>query len=393
MVIKPKVRGFVCTTAHPHGCVAHVNEQIEYVKNNMPANAEAGPKNVLVIGSSTGYGLASRIVSAFGYGAKTLGLFFEKEPTESKPGTAGWYNNRGFEMAADKAGLWHKSINGDAFSNQAKEDAIKIIKEEMGKIDTVIYSLASPRRQDPETGEVYKSVLKPIGEAVTEKTLNTDKGVVHDVSIEPATEDDIQNTIKVMGGEDWELWMKALDEAGVLADGVKTVAYTYIGKKLTWPIYGHATIGKAKEDLDRASHAIHDMLQNKYNGTANVAVLKAVVTQASSAIPVMPLYISLLYKVMKENGVHEDPIHQIKGLIMDQMYGDDAIYDDTRRYRLDLKELDDSIQNKVEDLWQIATTENINDISDYKGYQHEFFKLFGFEVDGVDYDADVDPRI
>lgn len=393
MVIKPKVRGFVCTTAHPHGCVAHVNEQIEYVKNNMPADAEAGPKNVLVIGSSTGYGLASRIVSAFGYGAKTLGLFFEKEPTESKPGTAGWYNNRGFEMAADKAGLWHKSINGDAFSNQAKEEAIKIIKEEMGKIDTVIYSLASPRRQDPETGEVYKSVLKPIGEAVTEKTLNTDKGVVHDVSIEPATEDDIQNTIKVMGGEDWELWMKALDEAGVLADGVKTVAYTYIGKKLTWPIYGHATIGKAKEDLDRASHAIHDMLQNKYNGTANVAVLKAVVTQASSAIPVMPLYISLLYKVMKENGVHEDPIHQIKGLIMDQMYGDDAIYDDTRRYRLDLKELDDSIQNKVEDLWQIATTENINDISDYKGYQHEFFKLFGFEVDGVDYDADVDPRI
>lgn len=393
MVIKPKVRGFVCTTAHPHGCVAHVNEQIEYVKNNMPADAEAGPKNVLVIGSSTGYGLASRIVSAFGYGAKTLGLFFEKEPTESKPGTAGWYNNRGFEMAADKAGLWHKSINGDAFSNQAKEDAIKIIKEEMGKIDTVIYSLASPRRQDPETGEVYKSVLKPIGEAVTEKTLNTDKGVVHDVSIEPATEDDIQNTIKVMGGEDWELWMKALDEAGVLADGVKTVAYTYIGKKLTWPIYGHATIGKAKEDLDRASHAIHDMLQNKYNGTANVAVLKAVVTQASSAIPVMPLYISLLYKVMKENGVHEDPIHQIKGLIMDQMYGDDAIYDDTRRYRLDLKELDDSIQNKVEDLWQIATTENINEISDYKGYQHEFFKLFGFEVDGVDYDADVDPRI
>lgn len=393
MVIKPKVRGFVCTTAHPHGCVAHVNEQIEYVKNNMPADAEAGPKNVLVIGSSTGYGLASRIVSAFGYGAKTLGLFFEKEPTESKPGTAGWYNNRGFEMAADKAGLWNKSINGDAFSNQAKEDAIKIIKEEMGKIDMVVYSLASPRRQDPETGEVYKSVLKPIGEAVTEKTLNTDKGVVHDVSIEPATEDDIQNTIKVMGGEDWELWMKALDEAGVLADGVKTVAYTYIGKKLTWPIYGHATIGKAKEDLDRASHAIHQHLQEKYNGTANVAVLKAVVTQASSAIPVMPLYISLLYKVMKENGVHEDPIHQIKGLIMDQMYGDEAIYDETRRYRLDLKELDDSIQNKVEELWQIATTENINEISDYKGYQHEFFKLFGFEVDGVDYDADVDPRI
>ncbi|MHC9509818.1 enoyl-ACP reductase FabV [Kangiella sp. M94] len=393
MVIKPKVRGFVCTTAHPHGCVAHVNEQIEYVKNNMPVDAEAGPKNVLVIGSSTGYGLASRIVSAFGYGAKTLGLFFEKEPTESRTGTAGWYNNRGFEIAADKAGLWNKSINGDAFSNQAKEDAIKIIKEEMGKIDMVVYSLASPRRQDPETGEVYKSVLKPIGEAVTEKTLNTDKGIVHDISIDPATDDDIQNTIKVMGGEDWELWMKALDEAGVLADGVKTVAYTYIGKKLTWPIYGHATIGKAKEDLDRASHAIHANLQDKYNGTANVAVLKAVVTQASSAIPVMPLYISLLYKVMKENGVHEDPIHQIKGLIMDQMYGDDEIYDDTRRYRLDLKELDDSIQNKVEDLWQIASTENINEISDYKGYQHEFFKLFGFEVDGVDYDADVDPRI
>ena len=391
MVIKPKVRGFVCTTAHPYGCIAHVNEQIEYIKQNMPQGE--GPKNVLVIGSSTGYGLASRLVSAFGYGAKTLGLFFEKEASETKPGTAGWYNNRGFEMAADEAGLWHKSINGDAFSDQAKEDALAIIKEEMGKIDLIVYSLASPRRQDPKTGDVYKSALKPIGDAVTEKTLNTDKGLVHDISIEPATEEDIQNTIKVMGGEDWELWLNALDQAGVLADGVKTVAYTYIGKKLTWPIYGHATIGKAKEDLDRASHAIHGMLQEKYNGTANVAVLKAVVTQASSAIPVMPLYISLLYKVMKEANVHEDPIHQIKGLIMDQMYGDGAIYDETRRYRLDLKELDDAIQDKVEALWDEATTENISEISDYKGYQHEFFKLFGFEVDGVDYDADIDPRV
>ena len=393
MIIKPKVRGFVCTTSHPQGCIAHVEEQIAYIKESIgevPANA---PKNVLVIGSSTGYGLASRLTAAFGYGAKTLGLFFEKEASERKTGTAGWYNNRGFELAADKAGLWHKSLNGDAFSNEAKENAIKIIKEEMGQIDMVVYSLASPRRQDPKTGEVYKSALKPIGNAVTEKTLNTDKGLVHDISIDPATEDDIANTIKVMGGEDWELWMEALDEAGVLSQGVRTMAYTYIGKKLTWPIYGHATIGKAKEDLDRASHIIHKNLQDKYNGTANVAVLKAVVTQASSAIPVMPLYISLLYKVMKEAGVHEDPIHQIKGLIHDQMVNGEAIYDDTRRFRLDLKELDDSIQEKVEALWDQASTENIAEISDYKGYQHEFFKLFGFEVDGVDYDAETDPII
>lgn len=393
MIIKPKVRGFVCTTSHPQGCIAHVEEQIAYIKESISDVPADAPKNVLVIGSSTGYGLASRLTAAFGYGAKTLGLFFEKEATERKTGTAGWYNNRGFELAADKAGLWHKSLNGDAFSNEAKENAIKIIKEEMGQIDMVVYSLASPRRQDPKTGEVYKSALKPIGDAVTEKTLNTDKGLVHDISIEPATEDDIANTIKVMGGEDWELWIEALDEAGVLAQGVRTMAYTYIGKKLTWPIYGHATIGKAKEDLDRASHIIHENLQEKYNGTANVAVLKAVVTQASSAIPVMPLYISLLYKVMKEAGVHEDPIHQIKGLIHDQMVNGDAIYDDTRRFRLDLKELDDSIQEKVEALWDQASTENIAEISDYKGYQHEFFKLFGFEVDGVDYDAETDPII
>ncbi len=393
MVIKPKVRGFICTASHPKGCVAHVQEQIDYIKKEIPQTPANAPKNVLVIGSSTGYGLASRLVSAFGYGAKTLGLFFEKEASERKTGTAGWYNNRGFELAADKAGLWYKSINGDAFSHQAKEDAIKIIREEMGKIDLVVYSLASPRRQDPDSGEVYKSVLKPIGDAVTRKTLNTDKGEVHEVSIEPATDEDIQNTIKVMGGEDWELWLNALDEAGVLADGVKTVAYTYIGKKLTWPIYGHATIGKAKEDLDRASHAIHQKLQDKYHGSANVAVLKAVVTQASSAIPVMPLYISLLYKVMKEASVHENPVEQIKGLIHDQMVGGKAIYDDTRRFRLDLKELDDEIQNKVEALWDIATTENISEISDYAGYKHEFFKLFGFEVDGVDYEEDLDPRI
>lgn len=393
MIIKPRVRGFICTAAHPKGCAAHVQEQIDYIQSEITTVPADAPKNVLVIGASTGYGLASRLVSAFGYKAKTLGLFFEKEATETKTGTAGWYNNRGFEIAADKAGLWHKSINGDAFSHQAKDDAIKIIKEEMGKIDLVVYSLASPRRQDPDSGDIYKSALKPIGEAVTQKTLNTDKGIVHDITIDPATDDDIQNTIKVMGGEDWELWMKALDDADVLADGVKTVAYTYIGKKLTWPIYGHATIGKAKEDLDRASHAINKSLQEKYQGSANVAVLKAVVTQASSAIPVMPLYISLLYKVMKEAGVHENPVQQIKGLIHDQMVNGDAIYDDERRFRLDLKELDDAIQEKVEALWETVSTENISEISDYAGYKHEFFKLFGFEVDGIDYEEDLDPRI
>ncbi len=392
MIIKPKVRGFICTTTHPKGCEQNVLEQIEATRAR-GLDKSQGPKKVLVIGASSGYGLAARITAAFGYGADTLGVFFEKPGTEKKPGTAGWYNSAAFDKFAKQEGLYSKSINGDAFSHEAREKAIELIKQDMGEIDLVVYSLASPVRKLPDTGEVKRSSLKPIGETYRATAIDTNKDTIIEAEVEPATQQEIDDTITVMGGEDWELWMKALDEAGVLAEGIKTTAYTYIGKKLTWPIYGHATIGKAKEDLDRASHAIHEKLQEKYNGTANVSVLKAVVTQASSAIPVMPLYISLLYKVMKENGVHEGPIEQIRELIADQMFGDDAVYDDTRRFRVDLKELDDKIQEEVERLWEIASTENIDEISDYKGYQHEFFKLFGFEVDSVDYDKDTSPIV
>ena len=309
MVIKPKIRGFICTNAHPVGCAEHVQEQINYVKAQGPlSNA---PKNVLVIGASTGYGLASRITAAFGGGANTLGIFYEKEGAERKTGSAGWYNTAAFQAAAEEAGLWSKNINGDAFSNEIKQKAIETIKADLGKVDLVIYSLASPRRTDPNTGETYSSTLKPIGSDITTKNLNTSKRVIDEVTVEAASQEDIDNTIKVMGGEDWEMWIDALKEADVLADNFKTTAYTYIGKELTWPIYGHATIGKAKEDLDRATQAIKESTKD-LNGEAYVSSLNAVVTQASSAIPIMPLYISALFKVMKADGTYEgtiEPIH------------------------------------------------------------------------------------
>lgn len=392
MIIKPKVRGFICTTAHPTGCAANVQEQINYIDQQKVSGN--GPKRVLVIGCSTGYGLASRIVSAFGYGADTLGVMFEKPATEKKTGSAGWYNNRAFEKKAEAKGLMAKTLNMDAFSDEAKQAVIDEIKATMGQVDLVVYSLASPRRKDPKTGEVYNSTLKPIGEPVTRKTLNTDTGVVSDITLEPASQEEIDATVKVMGGEDWEMWINALDQAGVLARGVKTTAYTYIGKELTWPIYGHATIGKAKEDLDRAAQAIQQTLASKYDGEARVSVLKALVTQASSAIPVMPLYISLLYKVMKEQGTHEGAIEQLYRLLVEEFYGDRAPeLDDRGRVRVDLKELDDQVQGEVERLWHQVTTDNLNEISDFSGYQEEFFRLFGFGLPNVDYEADVDPQV
>ncbi|MFC3853024.1 enoyl-ACP reductase FabV [Salinispirillum marinum] len=392
MIIKPKVRGFICTTAHPTGCATNVQEQIDYVVQQGVAGT--GPKNVLVLGCSTGYGLASRIVSAFGYGANTLGVMFEKPATETKTGSAGWYNTRAFEDKAAAKGLYAKTFNMDAFSNEAKEDVIAEIKAHMGKVDLVVYSLASPRRKDPNSDTVYNSTLKPIGEAVTRKTLNTDTKQVTEVTLEPASQAEIDATVKVMGGEDWELWLNALDAAGVLADNVKTTAYTYIGKELTWPIYGKATIGKAKEDLDRAAKAINANLAEKYQGSARVSVLKALVTQASSAIPVMPLYISLLYKVMKAQGTHEGCIEQIHQLLSGEYYSGNALtLDDHGRVRVDLKELDDSVQNEVERLWHQCTTENVMELSDFAGYQEEFFKLFGFGFASVDYEADVNPVV
>lgn len=395
MIISPKVRGFICTNAHPQGCAANVNEQIEFIKSKAPYTHKgqgATPKNVLVIGSSTGYGLASRITAAFGYGANTMGVFFEKAPTERKTASAGYYNSAAFEQAAKEAGLYAKSFNGDAFSTACKDQVIAQIKADMGKIDLVVYSLASPRRQDPVTGEVYSSTLKPIGESYTAKNLNTDTQVVGEITVEPASDAEINTTVKVMGGEDWELWMDALAKADVLNDGVQTVAYTYLGEKLTWPIYGHATIGKAKEDLDRAAGQLREDLSSLH-ASARVGVLKAVVTQASSAIPVMPLYLAILFKVMKEEGTHEGCIEQLQRLFTECLYSDEPRLDDQARFRVDELELSPEVQAKVEAIWPQVTTENLTDVSDFASYQTEFLRLFGFGVDGVDYAADTTPLV
>lgn len=390
MVIKPKVRGFICTNAHPVGCAQSVSNQIDYVKSQELAHD--GPKNVLIIGCSTGYGLASRITSAFGFGANTLGVCFEKEPTERKTGTAGWYNTAAFHQAARVNGLFAETLNGDAFSDEIKAATIDNIKKNLGKVDLVIYSLASPRRTDPDTGETFKSTLKPVGKAYTTKTYDTDKDLIHDVSLEPASQEEIDHTVKVMGGEDWERWLVQLGDAGVLSENCKTTAYTYIGKELTWPIYGQATIGLAKEDLDRAAKAIMDKLSG-LSVRANVSSLKALVTQASSAIPVMPLYISLIYKVMKEEGTHEGCIEQIVGLFDECLYGDKPTLDDMNRYRMDGKETNDATQAKIKALWDQVTQDNFHQLSDYKGYNTEFLNLFGFSLQDVDYEADVNPLV
>jgi len=389
MIIKPKVRGFICTNAHPTGCALNVQEQIDYTVA-LGNGGQSGPKNVLVIGSSTGYGLASRITAAFGYGAHTLGVCFEKAPTE-KLGSAGYYNTAAFQVAARAKGLKAQTINGDAFSTELKDSVIASLKEHFGPVDLVVYSLASPRRTDPKTGEVYNSVLKPIGKPLLSKNLNTDTLKITDISIEPATDEEIANTVKVMGGEDWELWIEALKAENLLAEGAHTVAYTYLGDKLTWPIYGQATIGKAKEDLDRASKSIGASLK-AIKGQAHVAVLKALVTQASSAIPLMSLYLSILIKVMKEADTNEHCIEQIQRLFKECLYTDQPRLDSDNRYRVDELELDPVIQRKVEAIWDEVTEETLNELTDYASYHADFLKLFGFGLDGVDYEADVSPE-
>lgn len=389
MIIKPKVRGFICTNAHPAGCAENVAQQIAYIKQQKFDDSNGVPKNVLVIGASTGYGLASRITAAYGYGAKTLGLFFEKPATERRTGSAGYYNSAAFEKQAQADGLYSKSINGDAFSMEAKQKVIDIVKSDMGKIDLVVYSLASPRRTDPISGETFSSTLKPIGEAYTAKNLNTDTQIVGELTAEPANQTEIDHTVKVMGGEDWSLWMNALSDAGVLDAGCRTVAYTYIGDKLTKPVYGHATIGKAKEHLDVTASELNASL----DVDARVSVLKAVVTQASSAIPIMPLYMSILFKEMKEQGSHEGCIEQLHRLFDECIYAQSPRVDEENRFRVDELELDPAMQAKVEAVWPLVTTENLHDLSDYKGYRAEFLRLFGFGVDGVDYELEVDTQI
>ncbi|WP_394388124.1 enoyl-ACP reductase FabV [Shewanella woodyi] len=393
MIIKPKTRGFICTTTHPVGCEANVLEQINTTKAKGPITN--GPKKVLVIGSSSGYGLSSRIAAAFGSGAATLGVFFEKPGTEKKPGTAGWYNSAAFDKFAKADGLYSKSINGDAFSHEAKQKAIDLIKADLGQIDMVVYSLASPVRKLPDSGELIRSSLKPIGETYTATAVDTNKDLIIETSVEPASEQEIQDTVTVMGGEDWELWLAALSDAGVLADGCKTVAYSYIGTELTWPIYWHGALGKAKMDLDRAAKALDEKLSTT-GGSANVAVLKSVVTQASSAIPVMPLYIAMVFKKMREEGLHEGCMKQINRMFAERLYREDGQapqVDDANRLRLDDWELREEIQQHCRDLWPSVTTENLSELTDYREYKDEFLKLFGFGVEGVDYDADVNPEV
>lgn len=391
MIIKPKIRGFICVTAHPEGCAAHVQEQIDYTRAR-GAICKA-PKRVLVVGASTGYGLASRIVPAFAGGAATLGVFFEKPPEGGKPASAGWYNSAAFEQKARAAGLYAKSINGDAFSDAIKQQAIDLIKADLGQIDLLIYSLASPRRQHPRTGVVTRSTLKPVGDTFKSRTVDTDKGTVSDVTIETATETEIADTVTVMGGEDWRMWVDALEAAGVLANGFTTVSYSYIGPDLTWAIYRNGTIGKAKEDLEATARALDARLQSR-SGHAYVSINKALVTQASSAIPVVPLYISLLYKVMKAKGLHEGCIEQIQRLFAVQLCGANPPQLDAEgRIRIDDWEMRADVQQEVAALWPAVTTENLPSLSDIQGYRQEFLRLFGFGMPGVDYEQETDPNV
>lgn len=391
MIIKPRIRGFICVTAHPAGCKANVKKQIDYVAAQ--GAIASGPKKVLVIGASTGYGLAARISAAFGSDADTLGVFFERPGEESKPATAGWYNSAAFEEFATAKGLYAKSINGDAYSDAVKQKTIELIKQDLGQVDLVVYSLAAPRRTHPTTGEVFNSTLKPIGKSLVTRGLNTDKETINEVALEPASQEEIDGTVAVMGGEDWQMWIDALLEAGVLADGAKTTAFTYLGEKITHDIYWNGSIGEAKKDLDKRVLTIRDTLAAHGNGDARVSVLKAVVTQASSAIPVMPLYLSLLFKVMKEKGTHEGCIEQVYGLFKDSLYNASPILDETGRLRADYKELEPEVQEEVTRLWSVVTDENLNELTDFAGYKAEFMHLFGFGLEGVDYAADVNPDV
>ena len=390
MIIQPKTRGFICTTAHPEGCAKQVERQIKYVKEQ---KGISGPRNVLVIGASTGYGLASRIVSAFGAGAATIGVYFDKPAEGARTASAGWYNSAAFEASAQEAGLKSYSIVGDAFSDEIKTKTIDLIKSELGQVDLVVYSVASPRRTHPKTGETFSSVIKPLGGVYTNKTVNFHTGEVSQATIEPATEDELRQTIAVMGGEDWEMWIDAMEQAGVLAEGATTVAYSYIGPEITHAVYREGTIGAAKNHLEATAKTLNDRLDSK-GGRAFVSVNKAMVTQSSSAIPVVPLYISALYKIMKEKGLHEGCIEQMYRLFSERLYGEgSAPVDEKGLIRVDDWEMKPDIQAEVAKVWEQLTTDNVYELSDLEGYRREFFQLFGFETDGVDYEADTNPDV
>ncbi len=389
MIIIPKVRGFICVTAHPEGCAAHVQAQIRYIQSL--GRLQNGPKNALIIGASTGYGLASRVATAFGAGTSTVGVFYESPPEGGKTASAGFYNTAAFTRAARERGLYAKNLNGDAFSEEMKHRAVALIKNDLGTVDLVIYSLASPRRTNPRTGTTHKSCLKPVGAAYSSRTLDTGKKIVTDITIEPASQTEIADTVAVMGGEDWLWWIEALESGGVLAPGTRTLAYSYIGPEITFPIYRNGTIGRAKEHLEQTAHQINARLE-PLGGGAFVSVNKALVTQASSAIPVVPLYISILYKVMKVKGLHEGCIEQMARLFYDRLYtGGATPVDGERRIRLDDWEMRDDVQAAVADIWPRISTENLDNVSDFAGYQKEFLRLFGFGLEDVDYEIESDP--
>ena len=391
MVIKPRVRGFVCVTSHPEGCAAHIQQQIDYVKSK--GSISGGPKNVLVIGSSTGFGLSSRVAAAFGCGSKTVGVFYERPSDEDRLGTAGWYNTIALTEKARAEGLYARNFNGDAFSNEVKSNVIAAIKEDVGPIDLVIYSLASPRRTHPDTGAVHKSVLKPVGKSYSSRTVDTDKGIVSDVAIEPATDEEIADTAAVMGGDDWERWITALDEAGLIAEGATSVAYSYIGPEITWDIYKNGTIGLAKNHLEESCTRISSKLKEHGDGRALISVNKALVSQASSAIPVVPLYISILYKIMKAKGTHEGCIEQMQRLFAERLFnGADPQLDESGRIRIDDLEMQDDVQAEGATIWPQVTTENLAELTDIVGYREEFLKMFGFGLPGIDYEVSTEPH-
>ncbi|WP_340034402.1 enoyl-ACP reductase FabV [Paenibacillus sp. FSL E2-0202] len=390
MIIKPRTRGFICTTAHPQGCARQVERQIEYIKAQP---AIKGPRKVLVIGASTGYGLASRVTAAFGAGASTVGVYRPSSSNGARTASAGWYNSAAFEQLAESAGLQSYSVTGDAYSKETKERTIQLIRSELGQVDLVIYSVASGRRTDPETGEVYNSVLKPIGDTFTNKTVNFHTGEVTQISIEPATDKEVHDTVRVMGGDDWQLWIEALQQAGVLADHATTIAYSYIGSELTQAVYRQGTIGLAKDHLEATARTLNEALSVTH-GRAYVAVTKGLVTQSSSAIPVVPLYISALYKVMKEHGLHEGCIEQTYRLFAEHLYAAKGTpVDEEGRIRIDDWELSPAVQQEVIEIWDQLTSDNIYDLTDLHSYKQEFFQLFGFETEGVNYEADTDPDV
>lgn len=418
-VVEPRIRGFICTTAHPAGCASNVNTQIQVARSARSARSDqtghagqadeadqavqpgqpgqpgrkngAGPLRVLVIGASTGYGLAARIAAGAMYGAGTVGVFFERESSGTRCGTPGFYNTAAYHRYATENGLVSANVNGDAYSHEIKRKTVELVAARLGQVDLVVYSLASPKRTDPDTGETYQSVLSPIGETYVGKTIDLNREVINEVTVEPASDEGIRGTVGVMGGDDLRRWSEALLDAGLLADGARIVPFSYIGPALTWPIYRSGTIGRAKEHLEETTSEISRQLESTVGGQAVVSVNKAVITQASAAIPVVPLYISLLYRIMRERGLHEDPIHQMVRLFNDHIGPDRTpALDGEDRIRLDDLELGDAVQQEIDSVWPAITTDNFRALTDYDAYKRGFRQLFGFEVGGVAYEQPVE---